>query len=156
MDFGKKESRLLSLTLFSMGITVLALVAAFILILLIQQPQLFAKKSLPEAMTQVDQEDKITDEIKDGLDVATGFVAQGDYVLVKSTCTTCHSSKLVLQNRASRQGWQEMIIWMQETQKLWDLGENEDKILDYLATYYGPKKKGRRSPLQVEEWYVIE
>lgn len=49
-----------------------------------------------------------------------------------------------------------MIVWMQETQKLWDLGENEDKILDYLATYLGPEKKGRRAPLEVEEWYVIE
>ena len=95
--------------------------------------------------------------IENGIDVASGFVAEGDYLLVKGTCTACHSGKLVLQNRASREGWKEMIRWMQETQKLWDLGEAEDKILDYLATHYGPvENKGRRTHLVVEEWYEIE
>jgi hypothetical protein len=61
----------------------------------------------------------------------------------------------VTQNRATRDGWLEMIRWMQETQKLWDLGPNEDKILDYLATYYAPEAKGRRAPVKVEEWYDL-
>lgn len=95
-------------------------------------------------------------KIIDGLDEATGFVAEGDYLLVKASCTPCHSAKLVTQNRATREGWLEMIRWMQETQKLWDLQPNEDKILDYLATYYAPENEGRRRPLEVEEWYVIE
>ena len=62
----------------------------------------------------------------------------------------------MLQNRATREGWEEMIRWMQETQKLWDLGPTEDKILDYLATYYAPENKGRRAQLVVDEWYEIE
>ncbi len=94
--------------------------------------------------------------VEDGIHVATGFKAEGDYLTVIANCTSCHSSKLVLQNRATKEGWEEMIRWMQQTQKLWDLGENEEKILNYLATYYGPEDKGRRAPLAVEEWYEIE
>ncbi|MGH8018396.1 MAG: hypothetical protein ACREIA_08915, partial [Opitutaceae bacterium] len=92
------------------------------------------------------------------IDAATGFVAKGDYMIVRAYCTACHSSKLVLQNRADRKGWERMIRWMQETQNLWDLGANEDKILDYLATYYGPLEQGRRAALEIEEsdWYRIE
>lgn len=94
-------------------------------------------------------------EIVEGKDAETGLIAQGDYLLVKSTCTTCHSAQLVTQNRATREGWEEMIRWMQETQKLWDLGETEAPILDYLAEHYSPEYKGRRVNLVVEEWYEI-
>lgn len=96
--------------------------------------------------------------VKDGIDPATGLVAKGDYMMVRAHCTVCHSSKLVLQNRATRDGWERMIRWMQETQKLWDLGENEDRVLDYLATYYAPVEQGRRPPLEIAEsdWYEIE
>ena len=31
-----------------------------------------------------------------------------------------------------------MIRWMQETQGLWPLGEDEDRVLNYLAANYGP------------------
>lgn len=91
----------------------------------------------------------------DSIDVVSGFIAKGNFQVVKRHCMACHSSKLVLQNRATREGWEEMIHWMQATQKLWDLGEDEPLILDYLATYYGPQKKGRRSNLVVAEWYEI-
>lgn len=95
-------------------------------------------------------------QVENGKDVTTGFIAEGDYKIVKATCTACHSSSLVLQNRATREGWESMIRWMQANQKLWDLGVNEDKILDYLATYYGPSENaGRRQNLVVEEWYPI-
>ena len=73
---------------------------------------------------------------------------------VRAYCTGCHSEKLVAQNRATREGWESMIRWMQETQNLGDLGENERKILDYLAENYAPDKKGRREPLSVE-WYIL-
>ncbi len=49
-----------------------------------------------------------------------------------------------------------MIVWMQETQGLWDLGNNEPIILDYLAEYYSPKKVGRRASLEDVEWYIID
>jgi hypothetical protein len=40
-----------------------------------------------------------------------------------------------------------MIRWMQDTQGLWPLGEDEDLVLDYLAANYGPLSAGRRRPL---------
>ena len=68
----------------------------------------------------------------------------------------CHSALLVTQNRMSRESWEATIRWMQQTQNLWDLGKNEEIILNYLATYYAPEKKGRRQNLQDIEWYVLE
>ena len=95
-------------------------------------------------------------QIKDGKDIASGLIAEGDYLIVKAHCTACHSGKLVTQNRATREGWEEMIRWMQKTQKLWQLGDHEDKILDYLAKHYPPEDVGRRKTLVVDEWYEIE
>ncbi|MEM6345525.1 MAG: monoheme cytochrome C [Bacteroidota bacterium] len=93
--------------------------------------------------------------VVDGHDLGTGLIAEGEYLIVKANCTGCHSGKLITQNRATREGWEEMIRWMQRTQKLWDLGENEPLILDYLAEHYAPENKGRRQNLVVEQWYEI-
>ena len=69
---------------------------------------------------------------------ASGFPDGPGRALVIANCTACHSGKLVQQNRATRDGWREMIRWMQATQKLWPLGpEVEETILDYLSTQYG-------------------
>ena len=70
----------------------------------------------------------------------------------------CHSAKLVTQNRATRDGWEEMIRWMQAKQGLGDLGANEPVILDYLAANYAPEEIGRRANLNVEsiKWYVLD
>jgi len=92
----------------------------------------------------------------DSLDAVTGLVMDDALPLVKGNCVGCHSAKLITQNRATREGWKSMIVWMQETQKLWDLGENEDEILDYLAKHYAPEQVGRRQNLQQVEWYDLE
>jgi hypothetical protein len=76
--------------------------------------------------------------------------------IIEANCTACHSAKLIVQNRATREGWKSMIVWMQKNQKLWDLGKNEDLILDYLAKNYAPEEKGRRSYLKEIEWYVLD
>ncbi|MFY0672468.1 MAG: cytochrome C [Bacteroidia bacterium] len=94
--------------------------------------------------------------IIDGIHVETGLVAEGDWLMVKQTCTQCHSAKLITQNRADAYGWQKMIKWMQETQGLWPLGNKEGKIINYLATHYAPQNTGRRKALAIEEWYDIE
>jgi len=94
--------------------------------------------------------------IVDGIDMMSGLIAEGEYEIVRAACTACHSGKLVTQNRATAEGWTQMIRWMQETQNLWDLGEQEAIIVNYLATYYAPDEQGRRAPLNVEEWYVLE
>ena len=94
--------------------------------------------------------------IVDGIHVASGLVVDDGFVQVKATCLACHSAKLVTQNRATRDGWKKMIRWMQETQNLWDLGTNEDIILDYLAKHYAPDEAGRRPNLPPPTWYVLE
>ena len=94
--------------------------------------------------------------IVDGLDADTGLIAEGEYLLVKGNCLACHSAKLVTQNRATREGWSQMIDWMQEKQGLWDLGPHREPILDYLATYYAPEESGRRPPLENIEWYELD
>ncbi|MEM7658320.1 MAG: hypothetical protein AAF399_19495 [Bacteroidota bacterium] len=147
-------------TAFSLSITGLLMVGAvvliaFLLITVLQYPNLLPDPAPEPIATAPSPPTPMEDAVENGLDMATGFVAQGEYQLVKTTCTACHSSKLVLQNRATREGWSDMIDWMQETQKLWDLGENEDKILDYLAEHYGPTEVGRRANLAVDEWYEI-
>jgi nitrate reductase cytochrome c-type subunit len=93
--------------------------------------------------------------VEDGIHVATGLIADDNYQLVVSNCTSCHSPKLITQNRATKEGWTKMIKWMQETQNLWDLGENEELIVEYLAKNYAPEFKGRRAALTNVEWYEL-
>ena len=99
-----------------------------------------------------------TSEIKDSIHAKTGLVMAKGFPQVRALCTPCHSAKLITQNRASRDGWEKMIRWMQETQGLMDLGDNEPIILDYLAAHYAPQEIGRRSNLDLEkiEWYILE
>lgn len=97
-------------------------------------------------------------QILDGKDVETGFVVDEGWEVVKTNCTQCHNSKIILQNRFTKDKWKELIVWMQETQGLWKLGGNEEIILNYLAKHYAPMKKGRRPRLKIEEedWYILE
>lgn len=95
--------------------------------------------------------------IVDGKDVQTGLLDGEGLLAVKANCLACHSAKLVTQNRFTREGWHEKIVWMQKTQGLWDLGENESIILDYLAQHYAPEERaGRRQPLNNIEWYELK
>jgi hypothetical protein len=72
--------------------------------------------------------------------------------LVQAHCGTCHSLALVEQNRMTRTGWVRTIRWMQEKQGLWDLGEAEVLIVDYLASNYGVVEvPWRRKPLQLPD-----
>lgn len=89
------------------------------------------------------------------LDKETKLVIDERLALVKAQCTACHSSNLILQSHLTRDGWKQKIRWMQRTQKLWDLGESEPVVLDYLAKYYGPEDRsfdGRRLPLPEQKW----
>lgn len=87
----------------------------------------------------------------------TGLVMAPNYELVMAHCTACHSSRIILQYGANRETWLEKIRWMQKYHKLWDLGESEAKILDYLAKNYPPSKKiSRRKPLGVINWYELK
>ncbi|GAB3545232.1 hypothetical protein [Spirosoma fluminis] len=91
-------------------------------------------------------------------DAETGLAVDEHLMLVKAQCTACHSSKLILQSHFSREKWIERIRWMQRTQKLWDLGDSEPTILNYLVKYYGPLDQqfdGRREPLKAVKWYPL-
>lgn len=98
------------------------------------------------------------DRIENNIHIQTGLVYALGFDAVRKNCTGCHSPQLITQNRATREGWHQMIRWMQETQGLWDLGASESTILDYLAEHYAPEAVGRRPNLNVEEieWYVLE
>ena len=111
---------------------------------------IFGCQSGAETKTSEVSESKIM------VDGVTNLVIDQNFELVKGQCTACHSAMLITQNSASREGWEQMIRWMQKDQGLWDLGESEDKILDYLSKNYGPQKKGRRTPLTNIEWYYLD
>jgi hypothetical protein len=154
-DLSQREGPLLKILLSTLLIILMAMVLTGSLLYTMEHPENF--RPAPEVAAVAEEEAPVDEDlVENGIDVATGFIAEGDYKVVKTTCTACHSAKLVLQNRATREGWKEMIVWMQETQKLWDLGPAEEPILEYLATYYGPTDEGRRKPLQIEDWYMIE
>lgn len=85
------------------------------------------------------------------IDKETGLIVAPGFDEVKKTCTVCHSPMLITQNKADRDGWLEMIRWMQEKQGLWQLEPGlENAILDYLAANYGPTAASRRAPLEVK------
>lgn len=90
-------------------------------------------------------------------DPQSGLVIDENLMLVKSLCTACHSAKLITMNRFTRSGWKDKIVWMQKTQNLWDLGESESAVLDYLEKYYAPEPQtSRRQNLENVEWYRLE
>lgn len=162
----KKEHFLKAVNVFSQSLalfcTCIFILGGFLLYLTFNPDSELFKKSFEVAEEQSVEvvKDKVPEEaevtgIKDGIHVETGFLEGKGLQAVINNCTNCHSSKLVTQNHMTKEGWLTTIRWMQETQNLWDLGDQEDIILDYLATNYAPKNKGRRENLVVDEWYQL-
>lgn len=90
-------------------------------------------------------------------DPETGLVIDKDLYMIKAQCTSCHSSKLIIANHLTRDGWKQKIRWMQANHNLWELGETEKQVLDYLEKYYAPEKTiSRRKPLTNIEWYKLD
>jgi len=53
------------------------------------------------------------------------------------TCTACHSERIVAQQGLTRDGWDEVLVWMVEEQGMYEIDDpDRSTILDYLATYY--------------------
>lgn len=111
-----------------------------------------------EAVKNYGQYEVDPELVVEGIHVATGLKIGKGFMETKVACTGCHSPKLITQNKATRDGWEQMIRWMQATQGLQSLGEQEPKILDYLAANYAPEKVGRRANLDMEaiEWYILK
>lgn len=90
-------------------------------------------------------------------DPETGLIIDKDLYMVKAQCTSCHSSKLIIANHFTRDGWKQKIRWMQANHNLWELGETEKQVLDYLEKYYAPTQTyARRQPLKDIQWYKLE
>jgi cytochrome c5 len=94
--------------------------------------------------------------VRDSLDAQTGLVLAPGFQVVKSNCVRCHSPQLITAKRATREGWEGTIRWMQLNQGLGDLGKEEAVILEYLAKHYAPTNEGRRPPLKDIKWYRLE
>lgn len=118
-------------------------------------PQTFDFNSKPEVanITPLEEDE---DKIVDGIHQRTGLIAAEGLMTVVNNCTNCHSAKLVTQNRMTKDSWNATIKWMQETQNLWDLGDNQEVIVNYLVKNYPPKAKGRRMILTDIEWYELK
>lgn len=141
------------------SVLIIFMLAVTVLVYLLIDPTLSAFSSETtegDFETTSDITDEDYDKIEDGIHLRTGFVEGDGLMLVVNNCTNCHSAKLVTQNRMSKERWTATIRWMQETQNLWDLGGNEEPIINYLATHYAPTQKGRRQNLSNIEWYDLE
>ncbi len=127
-------------------------------IYMITDPTLSAFKKVETDLeyTIVQKEDEDEDKIENGIHVRTGLIDAEGLMTVVNNCTTCHSSKLVTQNRMDKERWIATIRWMQETQNLWNLGDNEEIIVNYLVKNYPSYKKGRREILTNIEWYDLQ
>ncbi len=52
-------------------------------------------------------------------------------------CNACHSIRLVTQQRMTRKGWDDTLVWMVEEQGMPELEPDErERILDYLDTHF--------------------
>ncbi len=136
------------------GLFALFAITAITILYLLSNPTLFQKKEPIQEYVVVPQEDDF-DKIENGIHVRTGLVEAEGLMTVVNNCTNCHSALLVTQNRMNEERWISTIRWMQETQNLWDLGKNEEIIVNYLVTNYPPVNKGRREILKDIEWYQL-
>lgn len=90
-------------------------------------------------------------------DPDTGLIVDENLYMVKAQCTNCHSTKLIIANRFTRDGWKQKIRWMQANHNLWELGDAEKPVLDYLEKNYSPTASvARRAPLKDIKWYKLE
>ncbi len=138
-------------------LVILVLGVFFLAFILYLKPDILRSNetNMDKMETSILDSTAVGEEIVDSIHVETGLVAGEGLQLVIANCTNCHSAKLVTQNRLTKEGWTQVIRWMQETQGLWDLGSSEDQIVAYLAKHYAPQARGRRKALDVE-WYSLD
>jgi cytochrome c len=56
-------------------------------------------------------------------------------------CTVCHSEMIIAQQGQTRDGWDEILVWMVEEMGMQELlPEEREQVLDYLATHYNPDR----------------
>jgi len=130
------------------------------LILLISTTTLFysCKDHKKEAKKEPIKEVVIGDlnKIEDGIHVCTGLKDAEGLMTVVNNCTACHAADIIMANRMNKDRWNTTIAWMQKTQGLWDLGDNQKIIVNYLTKNYPLPKASRRSNLKNIDWYVLK
>ncbi|WP_411895968.1 monoheme cytochrome C [Winogradskyella sp. A2] len=138
-----------------MVLFLLFVIAGGSLIYYVNNPGAFSFKKKSNNLVAIPIEDD-SDRIENGIHLRTGLIEAEGLMTVVNNCTNCHSAKLVTQNRMSADSWNSTIKWMQETQNLWDLGGNQEIIVNYLVANYPPIAKGRRMILTNVDWYELE
>ena len=138
------------------GVLLLILSVGMILVLgwILLKPGLTESPDGPEPSASNEADD--WNRVENGIHVKTGLKDDEGLMTVVTHCTACHSAQLVIQNRMNKERWNATIRWMQETQNLWDLGDNQEVIVNYLVRNYPPTEKGRRENLKNIEWYELE
>ena len=82
------------------------------------------------------------------IDERTGLVIDDGWVYVSAHCGACHSYALVTSQRGDASFWRETIRWMQRTQRLWTIPEEQEQaLIAYLAKHYRDTEWGRRAAL---------
>ena len=82
------------------------------------------------------------------LDQETGLLLAPGWELVMAHCGGCHSYRLITAQRGDAAFWLTTIRWMQGTQNLWPIPDNQETaIVAYLAENYYETDWGRRPPL---------
>ncbi|NNF33292.1 MAG: hypothetical protein HKN68_04245 [Saprospiraceae bacterium] len=154
----------LTLRMVIRGISILSLVIVFGLIFMLAEDHIsemwnnFTHSIEVKSQPLKQYEKSETREVVNGIHQETGLAYGVGFSTVKKVCLSCHSSALITQNKATAEGWDQMLTWMQKTQGLPALGKDRKVIVDYLSKNYGPVDTGRRPNLPVEEieWYVLE
>lgn len=149
-EFHKKIKKAEKTAQYAMFFTVLATV---LLLFSIYDPTLSIFKNEQVLYEEANLDE---DRIENGIHVRTGLKDGKGLMTVVNNCTNCHSAKLVTQNRMDSKKWNETIKWMQEKQNLWELGKDQEKIVNYLVTNYPIQKVGRRGSLSNIDWYELE
>ncbi len=137
-------------------LSVVLLVTVGVLFYYMGHPNMFASTSNTTITIEEEKIEIDEDRIENGIHVTTGLIAKDGYMTVVNNCTSCHSAKLVTQNRMNTERWNTTIKWMQDTQGLWDLGGNQKIIVNYLVENYPVEDKGRRENLKNINWYDLQ
>lgn len=67
-----------------------------------------------------------------------GLPREEGFELVDAYCTACHSLRIVMQQHATRERWDDLLVWMVEKQGMPALpGDEREVVMDYLATHFG-------------------
>lgn len=138
-----------------MRITLIVVLGLGLILSSLRQGTSVESKAQIKTLTYKANATALTDTTK--IDPETGLIVDENLYMVKAQCTGCHSTKLISANHFTRDGWKQKIRWMQANHNLWELGETEKQVLDYLEKNYAPVQVvSRRAPLKDIKWYDLK